>query len=132
MTPIELRFVPHRPWDYYIVEYRIKDFIPKEILPTNIFQKYIYKIFNIKRYTKNNWTPITEFVYNYNDKWIYDNHPSNYLDHLSIFYNKIDEFKKKFRNIEDIKSFEENEMKKYFNMIKLYNEKCKKLNDIIY
>lgn len=80
MTPIELKFVKFSG-ERYTLFYRLKDFIPEEIIPKSLWQKILRNVFNKKKFNKNNWVQVYEFCYPKNfERWIHDKHPQEWCN----------------------------------------------------
>ena len=133
MVPIELKFVRKPDSDYYYVYYRIKDFVPVEIMTKTLIQKCLRRIFHVKKYTKNPWKSIKEFIYLSNkDTWIYNRHPKNFITEFSVHFKNIESTKDKFKYLENITAYELKEQQYYEKMVKAYNQKENELKAIIY
>lgn len=126
MTKIELRAKRFSiDSNYYILQYRIKNFIPEIIPPKNSFEKFIRKIFGNK-YTKNEWITLTHWTHvNYTKENIHifgTTHPYRYWQEELIRYEDIDSYKDKFSYLEDIEEYNKEEENRYKESLKLYKE----------
>lgn len=133
MTEIILRAKRFCDYDsYYILQYKIKDFVPTIIPPKNLFEKIIRKIFGNK-YTKNNWKIIQDWAHvNYtkdNINIFGSEHPNKYWQELLIRFEELDKYKKRFKYLEDVEEYIKEEEKRYQESLKLYKEYQNKLKD---
>lgn len=135
MTEIELRAKRFSiDSNYYILEYRIKNFIPEVIPPKNSFEKFIRKIFGNK-YTKNEWITLTHWTHtDYDNENIHiygTSHPSQYWQEELVQYEDLNKYKDKFRYLEDIENYNIKEENRYQESLKLYKEYQNKLKSTI-
>ncbi len=127
----ELKFV-HFNEDYYTLQYREKNFVPKEIEPSSFFGRLNRLIFG-KKYTKNKWRTLYHFCYGWQNEWIHKGfHPSGWCQEYLVRYKEIEETKKKFNTIEKINEFIDKSNKHYNKMVEIYEEETKQYKEVIY
>lgn len=135
MTEIELKAKRFSiDSSYYTLQYRIKNFVPEVIYPKNTFQKIVRKIFGNK-YTKNKWITIIHWThtdYNKGNIHIYGTtHPHSYWQELLVRYEELNNYKNKFKYLEDIEKYNKQEENRYQESLKLYKEYQNKLKSEI-
>ena len=132
MTTIELKFVKFSG-EHYTLFYRLKEFIPEEIMPKSFLCKILRNVFNIKKLTRNNWVQVYEFCYPKNlEQWIYDEHPGNWVQLFLVKFSQINTIKEKFKTLEDIQEFNKSENDHYNKRCEQYEYRIEKLKNIIY